>query len=94
MSKYAMKSKGESDSPFGNMKVVEQIDSTGRTRSYFNMTKNLNRSRLQQVINGMQDVKDICYLQVSGKNQFEKEIEEIKYISNKVIDMQALHRNE
>ena len=88
-----MKTKGESD-PFGSMKVVEKIDSTGHTRSYFNKTKNLNKSRLSQVINGMQDVKDICYLQVSGKNQFEKEIEEIKYISNKVIDMQALHRNE
>ena len=44
--------KGPSE-PFGNMKVVEKIDSTGRTRSYFNKTKSMNKSRLQQVINGM-----------------------------------------
>jgi hypothetical protein len=42
----------------------------------------------------MQNPKDICYLQVNGVNQLEKEIIETKNIADKVIDLAALHRNE
>ena len=42
----------------------------------------------------MEDVSDICYLQIKGKSQLEKEIVETRNIQNKVIDFQALHRNE
>ena len=42
----------------------------------------------------MGNVNNLCFLQVKGKNQFEKEILETKDIINKVIDQTALHRNE
>ena len=42
----------------------------------------------------MGNVNNICFLQVKGKNQFEKEILETKEITHKVIDQTALHRNE
>ena len=45
-------------------------------------------------MNGMSDLNDLVYLQVRGKNQLFKEIEECQGIENKVIDHMALHRNE
>jgi hypothetical protein len=45
-------------------------------------------------MNGMGNVNNLCFLQVKGKNQFEKEILETKEITHKVIDKTALHRNE
>jgi hypothetical protein len=42
----------------------------------------------------MSEINDICYLQVKGKNQFEKEMQETRFIKQKVIDSSALHRNE
>jgi len=42
----------------------------------------------------MRDVRDLCFLRVKGINQFEKEINEIRNIDTKVIDLNALHRNE
>ena len=45
-------------------------------------------------MNGMGNVNNLCFLQVKGKNQFEKEILETKEITHKVIDKEALHRNE
>jgi hypothetical protein len=42
----------------------------------------------------MSDVNEICYLQVKGKNQFEKEMMETRCIGQKIIESTALHRNE
>ena len=45
-------------------------------------------------MNGMGNVNNVCFLQIKGKSQFEKEILETKEITQKVIDQTALHRNE
>ena len=45
-------------------------------------------------MNGMRSVTDICFLQIKGVNKFEKEINETKGILCKIIDKDALHRNE
>jgi hypothetical protein len=45
-------------------------------------------------MNGMGNFNDMCFLQVKGRNQFEKEILETKQIEKKVIDSTALHRND
>lgn len=39
-------------------------------------------------------MNDICFLSVKGQSQLEKEIKETKNIVNKIVDLQALHRNE
>ena len=45
-------------------------------------------------MNGYQDEDRFVYLQVRGKNQLLKEIEETRDLGTKIIDDQALHRNE
>ena len=45
-------------------------------------------------MNGMQNVNNLCFLQVNGVNQLEKEINETKDILSKIIDLKAIHRNE
>ena len=45
-------------------------------------------------MNGMQNVSNLCFLQVNGVNQLEKEINETKDILSKIIDLKAIHRNE
>jgi hypothetical protein len=42
----------------------------------------------------MSDISNLCFLQVTGKNQLEKEIRETKDINKKMFDKTALHRNE
>jgi len=43
---------------------------------------------------GMSDLNDLVHLQVIGKSQIVKELEETRHLDQKLIDMQALHRNE
>ena len=45
-------------------------------------------------MSGMQNINDLCFLQVNGVSKLEKEINETKDILCKVIDKDALHRNE
>ena len=45
-------------------------------------------------MSGLNQLVDICFLQVRGKNQLKKEIEEMKNVPNKTIDFNALHVNE
>ena len=42
----------------------------------------------------MSDITNLCFLQVKGQNQLEKELREMKDIHKKVFDISALHRNE
>ena len=42
----------------------------------------------------MSDITNLCFLQVTGQNQLEKELRETKDIHKKVFDITALHRNE
>ena len=76
------------------MKVVDKIDSSAKPGSYINETKEKNYRRIKAVLNGMSNVADINYLQVKGVSQFAKEINETKKIQNKIIDLEALHRND
>ena len=75
-------------------RLIEKIDSAGHRSSYLNRTKDDNKIKLKKVMNGMAAVKDLCYLQVKGRSQLAKEIEETKDLESKVIDLGALHRNE
>lgn len=45
-------------------------------------------------MSGMQNINDLCFLRVNGVSKLEKEINETKDILCKVIDKDALHRNE
>ena len=45
-------------------------------------------------MNGMQDIQDLCYLQVKGQNQLQKEIDETKNLGTKYFDGNAIHRDE
>jgi len=44
-------------------------------------------------MNGMDNINELCFLQVQGKNQLKKEIDQLKD-APKNINWQALHRNE
>ena len=45
-------------------------------------------------MNGLRNSKDMVHLQIKGKNQLYKEIEETQGMNLKIYDMGALHRNE
>ena len=45
-------------------------------------------------MNGLRDFNDLVHLQIKGKNQLFKEIEETQCLPTKMIDIMALHRNE
>ena len=45
-------------------------------------------------MNGLTDIKDLCFLQVKGQSQLAKEMDETRQIAHKFIDEDALHRNE
>jgi len=64
------------------------------SRSYLNKSKEMNKQKIAKVIHGMPDVNNICFLSIKGQSQLEKEINETKHIANKIVDLQALHRNE
>ena len=44
--------------------------------------------------NGFQGHNNLVYMQVRGKNQLLKEIDENQAIENKIMDNEAIHRNE
>ena len=74
-------------------KIVKKLDSTSNPKSYYNKVKKQNKNNFVNAL-GMEDVRDLCLLQIKGHNQFSKEVEELKDLPVKLIDMQALHRNE
>ena len=74
--------------------MIQKIDSSVKQHSYINMMKKQNKTKFGQTMNGMQNVSNLCFLQVNGVNQLEKEINETKDILSKIIDLKAIHRNE
>ena len=80
--------------PKSEFKVFEKRDSQANINSFINKTKLLNNNCLQQVQSGLNDISDLCYLQIKGQSQLEKEIRETQKIRNKIFDESALHRNE
>ena len=45
-------------------------------------------------MHGLNDIKELCFLQVHGQSQLSKEVQETKHLPNKYYDFDALHRNE
>lgn len=45
-------------------------------------------------MNGLKDIKDLHYLQITGQSQLAKEVGETRNLHRKFIDEDALHRNE
>lgn len=77
-----------------DLQVIHKIDSTVRKDSYINQVKNKNQNRMGEIMNGMQTVNNLCFLQIKGVNKLDKEINETQSILCKVIDRDAIHRNE
>ena len=80
--------------PKSEFKVFEKRDSQSRLNSFINKTKQNNNSNLKLVQSGLSDISDLCYLQIKGQSQLEKEIRETQNIQNKLFDESAIHRNE
>lgn len=62
--------------PQSEFRVFEKRDSHSRLNSYINKTKSNNNSTLKQVQSGLDDITNLCYLQIKGQSQLEKEIRE------------------
>lgn len=62
--------------PKSEFKVFEKRDSQSRLNSFINKTKQNNNSNLKLVQSGLSDISDLCYLQIKGQSQLEKEIRE------------------
>lgn len=60
----------------GDVRIVGTIDSFGNQKSYFNDLMKSNSNRYARVTNGLADPLNLVHLQVKGKNQLLKEIEE------------------
>merc|ERR1711935_1044253 len=67
-----------------------------RAGTYINKVKQENKERLEEVVNGFQglDSNGLAHLQVRGRSQLQKEIEETAQLQAKTLDPEALHRNE
>ena len=76
------------------MRIVGTIDSFGNKSSYFNNVMKSNSNRFARVMNGLANPTNLLHLQVKGKNQLYKEIEETQQMDFKVLNEMALHRNE
>ena len=55
-----------------------------------------NKEQLHQVLSGFQDLETngLVHFQVQGINQLQKEIDELGSVDIKILDEDALHRNE
>ena len=78
----------------GDVRLLESCDWSTKERSYLNQSRQSNKTQLYRTMNGFRDPKNMIHLQVKGKNQLFKEIEEIQKADFKVLDKEALHRNE
>lgn len=76
------------------LKILEKIDSECNSGSVKNQVKKTNCERLQEAMNGLPSFENLCYLQVTGRSQLQKEIHEISKIQQKVLQQHAIHRNE
>ena len=78
----------------GDVRLLESCDWSTKERSYLNQSRQSNKTQLYRTMNGFSDPKDMVHLQVKGKNQLYKEIEEVTRIANKVLDPKAFSREE
>ena len=78
----------------GDVRILDNFDSFTKLNGYFNKNLDHNKTHFKRTVNGLSDPSDLVHLQIKGKNQLFKEIEETQMIDNKYIDELALHRNE
>ena len=55
---------------------MDDFDTMSQNRSYLSKLQSENESRLNATMNGFTDPNKLVYLQIKGKNQLFKEIEE------------------
>lgn len=60
----------------GDVRILDTIDSLSKSKSYFNTLLAQNQNRLARTTNGIYNAQNLVHLQVKGKNQLFKEIEE------------------
>lgn len=77
-----------------DVRVVDNYETLSHNESYANQQRALNKKRMLSSMNGFTEPGQLVYLQVKGKNQLYKEIEETQFLDNKYLDMKAIHRNE
>ena len=62
----------------GALKIIDHADKSHlRKGTYLNELKEKNKTRMSQAMSGMEDLNDIVHLQVIGKSQITKELEEV-----------------
>lgn len=75
------------------------VDTTDRILKYGNyMNKLINNQNLNKKVKKAKPIgylqNNLVHLQIKGKSQLIKEIEETQNVENKFLDFEALHRNE
>ena len=79
----------------GGLKIIDHSDKQHlRKGTYLNTLKDKNKTRINEAMSGMEDLNDIVHLQVIGKSQITKELEELTKIPKKYYIKNAFHRNE
>ena len=76
----------------GSLRILESFQSSQiRPDTYFNKLKDKNIRKFNNTLNGFENLN---YLQIRGKNQLYKELEECSQLQVKILDREAIHRNE
>jgi hypothetical protein len=60
----------------GDVRLLDVTDSSAKQNSYLNKSIENNRNSLYRAMGGLKDFNDLVYLQIKGKNQLYKEIDE------------------
>ena len=78
----------------GALQVINFISPSQDARSYYTLAKKSNNKKMTRSMQGMDAFNNLCFLKVTSKSQLKKEIEETKDMPEKILDFQALYRNE
>ena len=78
----------------GDIRIVDYTECVKGPNNYASEVKKRNEHRLRRTLNGFSHSSQFAHLQIKGRNKLVKEIEETKDMKSKVLDYQALHRNE
>lgn len=63
---------------FETCKILDTKDSRNDLNGYFNQIRSKNKFHIKKVKNGMENIDNLCLLQVNGINKLNKEISETK----------------
>ena len=76
------------------LRIIDKTDTMSNISSYANRQSKNNKQHLLETMNGMEDLGQLVHLQVKGNSQILKEIRETQGLETKLIDREALYRNE